>query len=176
MNGYGRRGLGIAGAATAASVAAVVVASGATAGLAVPSCKGKAATIKLRTLLGEMPSVAEDPDAHALPPIEGEIRLDGVTFGYTPDEPVLHDVSLTIAAGETFSLVGPTGKPAAASRRASGVVNRTWRWRRTKKKKSDSRTRVDHDGRQLPASTVTTARKSAGGASGAKNRSRNQGV
>jgi ATP-binding cassette, subfamily B, bacterial len=71
--------------------------------------QGKAATIKLRHLLLEEPSVPESADAHELPPIDGEIRFDGVTFGYSPDEPVLRDVDLTITPGETFSLVGATG-------------------------------------------------------------------
>jgi ATP-binding cassette subfamily B protein/subfamily B ATP-binding cassette protein MsbA len=53
------------------------------------------------------------PAAHArrLDPalVRGEIRLDQVTFGYRPGEPVLQQVSLTIQAGETLALVGPTG-------------------------------------------------------------------
>jgi ATP-binding cassette subfamily B protein len=71
--------------------------------------QGKAATIKLRNLLLEEPSVPEAAEARALPPIEGEIRFEGVTFGYERDAPVLRDVDLTIAPGETFSLVGATG-------------------------------------------------------------------
>lgn len=71
--------------------------------------QGKAATIKLRTLLLEEPSVLESPGATALPAIDGAITLDGVSFGYGADEPVLHDVDLEIASGETFALVGATG-------------------------------------------------------------------
>jgi ATP-binding cassette, subfamily B, multidrug efflux pump len=37
------------------------------------------------------------------------IEFDHVTFGYRPDRPVLHDVSLSIAAGETLAVVGATG-------------------------------------------------------------------
>jgi len=37
------------------------------------------------------------------------IRLEHVTFGYRPDRPVLNDVSLDIAAGETVAVVGATG-------------------------------------------------------------------
>jgi ATP-binding cassette subfamily B protein len=70
---------------------------------------GQAAVTKLRDLLGSPPSVPERPDAVELPPVEGGIELDGVTFGYDADRPVLHDVSLRIAPGETFALVGPTG-------------------------------------------------------------------
>ena len=41
-----------------------------------------------------------------LPP---DIVFDHVTFGYDPHQPVLHDLSLTIMAGETVAVVGPTG-------------------------------------------------------------------
>jgi ATP-binding cassette subfamily B protein len=71
--------------------------------------QGKAATIKLRNLLLEAPSVLESPTAIDLPPIEGQIQLENVSFGYGGGEPVLSDVNLTIAKGETFSLVGATG-------------------------------------------------------------------
>jgi ATP-binding cassette subfamily B protein len=53
--------------------------------------------------------VLEKPDALDLPAIEGEITFQGVEFGYLPGQPVLRDVDLTIAAGETFSVVGTTG-------------------------------------------------------------------
>ncbi len=71
---------------------------------------GQAAMTKLRDLLGTDPTVAEAADAVELPAIAGEIVLDGVSFAYTPDgAPVLNDVDLHIAAGETFALVGETG-------------------------------------------------------------------
>jgi ABC-type multidrug transport system fused ATPase/permease subunit len=38
-----------------------------------------------------------------------ELRLDRVTFGYDPAQPVLHEVSLRVPAGRTVALVGPTG-------------------------------------------------------------------
>jgi len=64
---------------------------------------------KLRTLLETEPSVVEAEDAIELGDIEGAIRFDGVTFGYHPDRPVLHNIDLEIAPGETVALVGPTG-------------------------------------------------------------------
>jgi len=39
---------------------------------------------------------------------QGEIAFQNVTFGYG-QEPVLHDLSLHVRAGETVALVGPTG-------------------------------------------------------------------
>jgi ATP-binding cassette subfamily B protein len=71
--------------------------------------QGRAATTKLRELFAARPSVAERPDAYELPPIEGEITLEDVTFGYKPAVPVLTDINLHIERGETFALVGPTG-------------------------------------------------------------------
>lgn len=40
--------------------------------------------------------------------IDGEIEVDGVSFGYT-DERVLHDVSLTVPRGATMAVVGASG-------------------------------------------------------------------
>jgi ATP-binding cassette subfamily B protein len=37
------------------------------------------------------------------------IAFDRVSFGYRPDRPVISDVSLSIAAGETVAIVGATG-------------------------------------------------------------------
>ena len=71
--------------------------------------QGQAAVTKLRDLLATEPSVPERAGAIELAPIEGVIDLDGVSFGYDPERPVLHDVTVHIAAGETFALVGPTG-------------------------------------------------------------------
>ena len=70
---------------------------------------GQAAVGKLRELLATVPDVPEDPDAEVLPPVAGDLRLEGVTFGYDPDRPVLQGVDLHVRAGETFALVGPTG-------------------------------------------------------------------
>ena len=41
--------------------------------------------------------------------LKGEIVFDEVTFGYDPDQPVLHNVSLRIAPGERVGVVGWTG-------------------------------------------------------------------
>ena len=43
------------------------------------------------------------------PTIEPVIELAGVTFGYRPDRPVVHDLDLRIAAHESVALVGATG-------------------------------------------------------------------
>ncbi|MEO1065076.1 MAG: ABC transporter ATP-binding protein [Actinomycetota bacterium] len=71
--------------------------------------QGSAALHKLSGVLETEPTVVETPGAAELPPIDGLVELDHVTFAYSPGEPVLHDVSLTIRPGETVALVGPTG-------------------------------------------------------------------
>jgi ATP-binding cassette subfamily B protein len=71
--------------------------------------QGQAAITKLDELLETHPSVEEAKDAVPLPPIEGAVTLKHVSFAYDPAKPVLHEVDLDIAPGETISLVGPTG-------------------------------------------------------------------
>jgi ATP-binding cassette, subfamily B, bacterial len=71
--------------------------------------QGQAAVVKLRTLFSVDPSTPEAADATELPPIEGEIVFDHVTFGYDPAAPVVRDIDLRIAAGETVAFVGQTG-------------------------------------------------------------------
>jgi len=71
--------------------------------------QGQAAILKLDDLLSTRPSVEEAADAEPLPPIEGDIVLDDVSFAYDPVKPVLRHVDLHIRAGETMSFVGPTG-------------------------------------------------------------------
>ncbi|PON10136.1 ABC transporter ATP-binding protein, partial [Candidatus Entotheonella serta] len=40
---------------------------------------------------------------------EGRLDIEHVFFGYTPYRHVLHDISFSVAPGETLALVGPPG-------------------------------------------------------------------
>jgi ATP-binding cassette subfamily B protein len=60
-------------------------------------------------VLDEPEGIADRPDAHPLPQGTGEIRFDGVSFGYEPGRPVLEDVDLDVPAGRTVALIGHTG-------------------------------------------------------------------
>jgi ATP-binding cassette, subfamily B, bacterial len=54
------------------------------------------------------PAIQDKPHAPEAT-VRGTIRYEHVTFGYEPDRPVLHDVSLEARAGEVVAIVGPTG-------------------------------------------------------------------
>lgn len=61
-------------------------------------------------LLDTPADVVDKPDAVELPPIQGHVQLDHVSFKYRPELPeVLHDICLDIQPGQTIALVGPTG-------------------------------------------------------------------
>ena len=55
------------------------------------------------------PNVKDKEGAIELKDIEGHVKLEDVVFGYDPDHPVLHGVSLEALPKETIALVGPTG-------------------------------------------------------------------
>jgi ATP-binding cassette subfamily B protein len=111
---------------------------------------GQAAVQKLGDLLGTRPSVEERADADLLPPIQGEIELDGVAFGYDPARPVLQDVHLVIAPGETFALVGQTG---AGKSTIAKLVTRFY---------DPTAGRVLVDGHDLRDVTLTSLRRQLG--------------
>lgn len=63
------------------------------------------------------------PDTPAVQPTEPEVRLAGVTFGYQPDQPVLHDVTFTVPAHTVTAIVGPSG---AGKSTLLNLVARFW--------------------------------------------------
>ncbi|MDT7599627.1 MAG: ATP-binding cassette, subfamily bacterial [Pseudonocardiales bacterium] len=69
----------------------------------------RAGVERVYELIESQPEVADPADPAELPAGPLSVRLDGVRFGYTRDEPVLEDISLTVAPGETVALVGSAG-------------------------------------------------------------------
>ena len=59
--------------------------------------------------LDEPVTVSDIPGAKALPPVEGRVTFDDVTFAYDPGLNILENISFDVAAGESVALVGPTG-------------------------------------------------------------------
>jgi subfamily B ATP-binding cassette protein MsbA len=67
------------------------------------------ASERLFELLDTEPDLADAPTAAPLPPVDGHVVFEDVTFAYEEGRPVLHDISLDVAAGTTVALVGPSG-------------------------------------------------------------------
>jgi len=56
------------------------------------------------------PVVVDDCEgATELPPIEGGVTFDDVTFAYVPGTNILENLSFEVKPGESIALVGPTG-------------------------------------------------------------------
>ncbi|MCK7479065.1 MAG: ABC transporter ATP-binding protein/permease [Candidatus Moduliflexus flocculans] len=73
--------------------------------------RGAASWKRMLDVMDIVPLVADGPGTAAdspRPPIRGAIEIRGLTFAYD-GAPVLRDVSLRVAAGETLAVVGPTG-------------------------------------------------------------------
>ena len=68
-----------------------------------------AAAERVFTLLDEPSEVPDTFDATELKDAEGEVMLDHVRFGYTPDREIIHDLSLHAPKGSLIAIVGPTG-------------------------------------------------------------------
>jgi ATP-binding cassette subfamily B protein len=60
-------------------------------------------------IIDEAEDIADEPAAVELPAGPGLVRFEGVTFGYDPERPVLHDVDLELAPGRVVALIGHTG-------------------------------------------------------------------
>lgn len=72
----------------------------------------QAATVsidRIFELLDTEPIVKDSPEAIELPHISGRVQFENVTFGYKPDQPILHNINITVEPGQTVALVGPTG-------------------------------------------------------------------
>ncbi len=64
---------------------------------------------RIFVVLDAEPTVQDAPGALPLPPVQGAVEFDHVSFEYQPGEPVLIDVNLEAQPGQTIALVGPTG-------------------------------------------------------------------
>ncbi|WNZ27809.1 ABC transporter ATP-binding protein [Leptolyngbya sp. NK1-12] len=60
-------------------------------------------------LLDEPSQLNDAPNAITMPPIQGTVTFEQVSFGYSPSQLVLKQVNLEAQAGQMIALVGPTG-------------------------------------------------------------------
>ena len=63
---------------------------------------------RIFAMLDTTRQITDAPSPRSLANIQGNLHFDGITFGYDA-EPVLHNVSLVLAPGETVAIVGTTG-------------------------------------------------------------------
>ncbi|MFF0151329.1 ABC transporter ATP-binding protein [Micromonospora sp. NPDC005203] len=70
-----------------------------------------AALEKLAGVLDERPAVGEPARPTPLPtgPVRGAVTFRAVSFGYRAGTPILGGLELTVSAGQTVALIGPTG-------------------------------------------------------------------
>ncbi len=72
--------------------------------------RGTASLKRMNAIFTVQPSITDSKEVKTQPPIKGEIEFRNLTFRYHPnDEPVLHNIRLTIPAGQTVAFVGRTG-------------------------------------------------------------------
>ena len=71
--------------------------------------RAMASGARIFELLDIKPEMTDKPDAIELPLIKGDVVFDNVSFGYTPQEEVLHNIELHIQPGQNVALVGLTG-------------------------------------------------------------------
>jgi ATP-binding cassette, subfamily B, multidrug efflux pump len=72
--------------------------------------RGTASLKRMNSILAIEPAIADAPNAIDRAPGEGEIEFRNLTFSYKlNDEPVLRDINLRIAPGQTVAFVGRTG-------------------------------------------------------------------
>jgi ATP-binding cassette, subfamily B, bacterial MsbA len=64
---------------------------------------------RVAEILEAEPGVADAPDATTLPPIQGEVRFENVSFGYNETTTVLNGIDAVAKPGQSIALVGRSG-------------------------------------------------------------------
>ena len=71
--------------------------------------KGYAGFKRFAQIMETEPEIQEKPNAAVLEQVKGEIQYQDVSFSYDEKEAVLDHLDITIPAGKTCALVGPSG-------------------------------------------------------------------
>jgi subfamily B ATP-binding cassette protein MsbA len=71
--------------------------------------EGLAAAQRIFALMDASPEIADRPDAKQLVVTDGTVEFENVTFQYGDGRVGLSEVSMSLAAGRTVALVGPSG-------------------------------------------------------------------
>lgn len=68
-----------------------------------------AAAERVFNMIDELPEAADAADAAVLSDVAGEVRLENVRFGYTPEKIIIQSLNLYAPPGKLVAIVGPTG-------------------------------------------------------------------
>jgi ATP-binding cassette subfamily B multidrug efflux pump len=68
-----------------------------------------AAAERVFNLIDQLPEKEDVEDAVSLENVTGDVRISHVQFGYHPQTPIIHDLSLNAKPGSLIAVVGPTG-------------------------------------------------------------------
>ena len=60
-------------------------------------------------VIDTQPEIDDAPEAVPLDKVQGHVTFDHVKFSYSPDKPVIKDMTLEAKPGQIVALVGPTG-------------------------------------------------------------------
>jgi subfamily B ATP-binding cassette protein MsbA len=71
--------------------------------------RGLASAERLHDILGTRPDVADSPGARPAPRLSGAIEFRNVTFAYSAQRVVLHQINLQVNPGQLVAITGPTG-------------------------------------------------------------------
>ncbi|NJK82199.1 MAG: ABC transporter ATP-binding protein [Chloroflexaceae bacterium] len=71
--------------------------------------RGIASVNRIGDVLQLQPDIADPPNGLNPGRMRGAVVLENVTFGYYVGQPVLHNITMQVAPGQTLALVGPTG-------------------------------------------------------------------
>jgi subfamily B ATP-binding cassette protein MsbA len=64
---------------------------------------------RIQEVLSTVSQIRNSPRARTAAPFKGKIEFDRVSFSYSPDHPILKDVSFQIEPGQVAAFVGPSG-------------------------------------------------------------------
>ena len=70
--------------------------------------RGTASIVRIDELLKQKPDIADEPTAVPTP-VTGDIEFRNLNFAYPDGPPVLQNINLSIPAGSSLAIVGPTG-------------------------------------------------------------------
>ena len=79
-------------------------------GMIIPAiAQAGASAERIFTVLDAQSQVQDTPDARPLPPVQGHLAFENVSFAYTGKFKVLSGVSFSVQPGQVLALLGPTG-------------------------------------------------------------------